>query len=382
MGLQGSTLKAARLAAGVTLGEMAERTGYSKPHIVNVESGARAATNEFTASYQTALGDTVRRRSVVAGLAAVAAAGVTLNATEAADLIRQGFAGTDDVDDWPEVVAAHEAEYVHLPPTLGRSLLVHLMIVQHQINNRGDGPELLSAAASLAQLYGLWLGNAGQLAQAAGWYRTAGELADRSGDRVLRAYVRARTANRGPYERMSVATTLRTAERALALYSGPTAGTVDAHGARVHIHALTDNLDAGRAAAAAMLEAAEGMDGDAGATAVARALLFGSFLESRIGDPGSARRAWEAAERHLRPIQPWYVEAQVYLARNRARHGDPAGAVEQALGLVEGYRRDVRVLGIAVSDLLGALPHNYRTDAVVELARYAHPEPGPWVMIR
>lgn len=383
MALQGSTLKAARLAANLTVSELARRTGLSKQHLSNVEMGTRPATDSVVAAYEQALGDTVRRRAVLTGLATAAAAGITLGPAEAADFIRQGFNGPDDIDNWPAVVKAFEAEFVHLPPDLGRTLLAHLMIVQHQINTaRTDRPDLLAAGAAVAQLYGLWLGNANHLAQARGWYKTAADLADQAGDPVLQAHVRARTANRGPYERMTVRATLDTAGRALALHSGPSAGTVDAYGARVHIHALTDNLGAGRAAAAAMLEAADGMDGDAGAIAHARALLFRSYLESRVGDPRSARAAFDAADQELRPILPWHVEARVYLARNQARHGDPAGGVAEALRLVTGFRRDVRVLGIAVSDVLEALPPGYRTDDTDRLATFASPEPGPWVMLR
>lgn len=52
----GAVLRAARLAAGVTLAGMAARTCYSKPYLGQLETGVRTVREEHVAAYQTALG--------------------------------------------------------------------------------------------------------------------------------------------------------------------------------------------------------------------------------------------------------------------------------------------------------------------------------------
>lgn len=382
MDIDGPILRAARLAAGITTTEMAQRTGLSQTHISKCETGTRRATPDVVDAYIRVLGDTVERRAVMTLLAAAATAGVAAGLPELADLVRIGFRERDEVTDWPEIVARFEAEYAHLPPDLGRGLVTHLMILQQVINERGGTPDLFHAGSSLARLFGLWLANAGRLAQAKGWYETAADLAARSGDQRQLAYVDATVANRGPYERFSERETRERAERALSLRRGPALSTVEAHGAIVHLCGLTGNLPGGRAAAAAMLASAQGLDGDEGQRAVTRALLFRTWLVSRIGPADEAQRAFDEAAPMLRTVQPWFTEARVNLARNRVLHGDPAGGVAEALNLVADYRRDVRVLGIAVRDLVDATPPGYQSEALIELSRYADPDPGPWETFR
>jgi len=58
----GAALRAARLAAGVSLAGMATRTCYSKPYLGQLETGVRAVREEHIAAYQAALGRTMRRR--------------------------------------------------------------------------------------------------------------------------------------------------------------------------------------------------------------------------------------------------------------------------------------------------------------------------------
>ncbi len=388
MDIDGSILRLAREAAGVLVIEMAERTGLSQGQISNVEGGRRRLTTKVVDAYTQVLGDTVNRRAVMTLVGAAAAGATTMNLDELTAWIRRGFEQHRDGTDWQAVVANFETEFPHLPPKLGDGLVAHLMMIQQTIDQRGGTPDLFRAASSLARLWGLWVGNAGNLPLAKLWYGTATELADRAGDRHLSAYIAATEANRGPYERYTIAATLANAQRALAIDGGPRPSTVEAHGALVHVHALTGNLEAGRTAVAAMRRAAEGIDGPVGDRMVLRALLFGTYLESRIGPRETAERAFAAADAGLQAVNPWWTEAGVYLARNRVTHGDPLGGVRQALGIVEDYRTGegetpVRVLGLAVRDLIDAVPPAWASDPdVVELGRYASKEPGPWKTMR
>jgi hypothetical protein len=43
---------------------------------------------------------------------------------------------------------------------------------------------------------------------------------------------------------------------------------------------------------------------------------------------------------------------------------------------------DIRVIGMAVRDVVDAVPAGYRSDEVDELRGYASAEPGPWETIR
>ena len=67
----GQTLKEARVAAGISLSGMAKRTGFSRSHLGNVETGTRTATTEVVMAYERALGDDVQRRLLLLSAVAV-----------------------------------------------------------------------------------------------------------------------------------------------------------------------------------------------------------------------------------------------------------------------------------------------------------------------
>lgn len=70
----GKRLRQAREAAGISLSGMSSRTGYSDGYLGNVENGVRNATLKLIRAYEQVLGEDVNRRSLLAGLAAGAAA--------------------------------------------------------------------------------------------------------------------------------------------------------------------------------------------------------------------------------------------------------------------------------------------------------------------
>lgn len=379
MTVTGDTLRTFRMHTGVSLAQMARQAGYSAPYLSNVESGRRAVLPAIVAAYQRILGDNVQRRAVIGGLIAAAAAGISLSPEVLGEFVRQGLHNRGaGADDWQAIIADLDRRLPLLAPEMEPELVAHLMIVRQGLEEKSQDPVLLRAGASLGLIYGLWLGNCGRVSRARGWWRTATGLADETGDNKLRASVRARVGNRGPYGGYTARETLALADESLALNSDATLSTAEAHGARLHIHALTGDLQSGRQAAIEMMRVAQSLDGDLGARAVARASLFSAFLEMRLGEPAAAPAVFDVTAPLLRSIPPWHTEAGVYLARARVAGGDTSGGISQALALVNGYRTDLHTLRVAVSDVLEAVPVGHRSDELDELARFASPDPLPW----
>ncbi len=66
----GVILRLVRLAAGLSLDTMAERTYFSKCYLSNVETGRRRATPAVIQAYLAVLGDDVNRRQLLMALLA------------------------------------------------------------------------------------------------------------------------------------------------------------------------------------------------------------------------------------------------------------------------------------------------------------------------
>ncbi|GGJ92309.1 hypothetical protein GCM10010123_22670 [Pilimelia anulata] len=262
---------------GLTLDQLAARSQISRGQISNLEHGRRRARADTAAALDRALGagglliwlaaegtedDGVRRRAILAAVSAAAGAGALDGTYTLADLLRHGLLGVAGAaEDWEAATAVYTAQLVTDPsPAYGTALLAALAVLR----NQPPTADRIRAGARIGQLYGLWLGNQGQLGAAHHWYRSATALADRSGCLDTRAYTRGRAAARGLYEGWTVTRTLDTAATALALTARPTSGGVEAHAARVQVHALTGDLRAGRRAVAAMADLAGRLDGHGG----------------------------------------------------------------------------------------------------------------------
>jgi hypothetical protein len=321
----------------------------------------------------------MRRRVLLANVgAAVGAAGI-LGAAALADTVRHGLLETAGAEqDWDAVVAGYNRRLVVDPsPAFGQAVLASLMVARQHLADGGKSADLLKAVAELGQIYGLWLGNQGDVPSARNWYRTSTVLADRSGHTPTRVYTRARAASRGIYEGYTVAETVAGAGEALGLSATPSLGRVEAFSALVHVHALTGNLPAGRQAVAGMRDTAEALP-DEPAGPQQRTVSFRNYLECRIGPIRAATAAHDEAARALPSAPVWWADARVYYGRALVRSGDVAGGVGYALAAVKSLGQDVRVVAVGVSDLLAAVPAGYRSDEVDELAGYAHAGPGPW----
>jgi transcriptional regulator with XRE-family HTH domain len=85
----GATLRRAREAAGLSLAGMAKRTGFSRSHIGNAETGGRAVTPALARAYEAALGEDLNRRELLIGaVSALVAAGVPDEAADIAASVR------------------------------------------------------------------------------------------------------------------------------------------------------------------------------------------------------------------------------------------------------------------------------------------------------
>ncbi|MDG4790356.1 helix-turn-helix transcriptional regulator [Micromonospora sp. WMMD1102] len=394
----GEVLQSLREAAGVSLRALSARTHYSTSQISYVETGERRPLPEFAAACDRALGTTplltvlialdgedqaMRRRALLTTLTAATGTVGIAGATVVAELIRQGLLdASGNVEDWGQVVADYSRRLVVDPsPSYGVALAGQMAIAQQQIITRGATPELLRAAGLLTQLYGLWCGNQNDVTSAHGWYRTAAMLADRSGDTPSRVFVRARTASRGIFEGYTLRETIDRANGALGISNRPSLGALEAHSALVHVHALAEDLAGGRRALGGMLDVAERLPDSGPDGPTARTVSFAHYLEARVGTPTTADEAWQTAEPILRSVPVWWREAQVYYGLSLVRRGDVADGIAYALTAVRALPTPVRTVGVAVADLLRAVPAQYRSAELDELRGYAAAGDGPWVAL-
>lgn len=396
----GSALRAMREVAELSLSALASRANVSKGQIGNLERGARLPTVAIVEALDGALraggvliqlaalerggGDDMRRRALLATVGAAASLGTIGGPHALGDMVRHGLldaAGTQE--DWDAVVDDSRRRLVTDPsPLFGSALLTNLMVIQRQVTEQ-PGSDLWRAAAGLGQVYGLWLGNQAELGGANRWYGSATTFADRSGDVEMRTYTRGRSASRGIYEDWTIARTLDTAEAALALTSRPTLGALEAHAARVSVAALTGDPASGREAIRAMADLADQLPADRlRAGPHERTVFLDAFLECRVGTLPRAEAACDRAEAALAMLPTWLIEARVYRARAMVTAGEVLGGLAYALRTVAGLKHEVRVISVAVRDVVQSVPAGHRSCELDELRTYAATDPGPWETLR
>lgn len=387
-----------RTRRGLSTSALAVRACVSRPYLSNIERGYKQLTPDIAKAIDRALsttvlstlvalrGDAVRRRAVLAQLGlAAGTAGAT--PAVAAEAIRLGLLGAARVDtvDWDGVVTDYTRQFVTDPsPAFGANLVTELRAVEAAVSVGTPSADALRGAAGLAQLYGLWRGNNGDLVGAHAWYDTAITLADSSRDTDLRAWSRGRTLARGCYEGYTARRTLDGADEVLALTHRPTAGALEAHVARVEVYAVTGDVKAGRRAVAELRDIAQRIDGAWGAVAApqARSAFLAGFFACRV-EPLAVAEATVAeslAEMEGWPL--WQAELNAYLGRARVAGGDVAGGISHTLGVVASLEHDVRVIAVAVSDLLASVPAGYRSDELVALRGHASRAALPWETLR
>ena len=392
----GEVLKSVRDAHGLSLAALAAQTFYGKTELSYVERGLRqpsakladvcdkvlGTTPLLTVLYQLNEGDSVERRTLIKGIAAGINAG-GLGMGVFAEQVRDGLLDAiDATHDWDAIVAAYTRRLVVDPtPAFGQSLLTQLTVARHQVVETG-GKDVLRASAELGHLYGLWLGNRGDISSAHNWYRTSILLADRSTHMPTMVFTRGRSVSRGIYEGYTLRETIAGADEALALSNRSTPGALEAYSALTHVHALTGDLAKGRTAVIGMHNVATDLpNADAIGGPIQRVASVESYFECRAGSIDDANRVFAEAERILKSAPVWLVEARMYFARAQVAAGDVAAGIDYALTAIRTSGQDARIIGVAVSDILSVVPTDYRSEELYELKTYAAVGPVPWEML-
>lgn len=152
----GGKLRAARLAAGLSLSEMASRTHFSKPFLGLVETGKRVATAEHISAYENALGVRLGREQVRVGSPDVELLSQATDLVTAMGLRHGGMA----------VAEMARAQWTWTQGLLGQDM---------SDTTRGD---LSRQAGRLADRVGWSLSESGRGAQATKAYTTALDLSE------------------------------------------------------------------------------------------------------------------------------------------------------------------------------------------------------------
>lgn len=399
----GSTLRELRKAAGMSLAGLAEAIHYSKSLVGQVEAGGRKPAHVFAEACDRALGttpllgmlcgattrgDDMLRRELLRHVGTLTAAGVGLGTVGLAETLRRGLLDDAGIpEDWEATAAGHARTFVAAPNReYGAHVLTDLMLLGAHIRTAGPRPELFRAGATLSMFCGLWLGNQAEYLAARRQYRSAVALAQHAGDQPLAHYIAGSAAARGTYEGASVAETEQTIAQVLAEAGDAlTVGVMEAHSASAHLGALLGDAPRARAAVMAMRRVADHLAGEPdpwGAWPVPRALHVGAWVEGRVGTFVTAQQACEEARGHLDNLPMWVAELDQFRARAMVAAGDVTGGVRYALGAARAIEHDVAVIAVAIRDVVDQVPGDVRTDELVELRRYASPNPGPWDTIR
>lgn len=398
----GEALRDLRRRAGLSLADLANAMNYSKAMVVKVEVGERTATLDFAEACDRALGttpllamlcehrgDDLRRRSLLMGFGALAAGGAA-GYTGLQEVVRHALNSAAGVNDWDALVADHAATLVSAPSEeYGPQVLGDLMLLLHLIHETPDRDKF-RAAAGLANFHGLHLGNQGStenLRAARRYYRSAGYLADQSGDIHLASYIRGRTAARATYEGATIAQTEAAIAQIMATTGGaPSIGTLEAYSTEASLAGLIGDVDRGRKAVRGMWEVADALPADAdpwgAAGPVPRAAFLGAFVEARCGTLASTQTAVQTALPLLDDWAMWRAEVEQYWARALVADGDVAAGVAHALTAAQATPHGARVVKVAVRDVIDQVPAGWTSPELEQLRPYASVEPGPWETIR
>ncbi len=227
----GNDLRLAREAARISLSGMAKRTGISRSHLGNVETGKRAATPKIVLAYERALGCDVQRRGILSGLAAAVIAPVV-----AKELIRAGFTAAMDIrpstEQWEERIIAYGEDYMTQGAAqLQNRLAGDLVVLQQNL----ESPRMWALAARALTMLGKVSANPDE---AVSWYQLANQAADRSEDEETRVWVRGRGALALAYEGANLHVAAQLAIHALAITERPSLGRLNGLLAEAHILGL------------------------------------------------------------------------------------------------------------------------------------------------
>ncbi|MGH3712964.1 MAG: helix-turn-helix domain-containing protein [Micromonosporaceae bacterium] len=213
----GQAVKRARQSRGMSRAHLALAATMSESYLRAVETGHRPVTVDLAQRLDRALGagglieelyaaetggDDMRRRVVLAALGTVAGLGAAEPAYVVAESLRTSLLSAyGGGDDWPDVATEYGRRFMTDAPAVFRSCLTgDLMVLRAQITAGADHLAVRLTAPRLMALAGMAVGNTGDVAAAARWYRSARLAADRTDDAALQQWTRGREAFRRGYE--------------------------------------------------------------------------------------------------------------------------------------------------------------------------------------
>ncbi len=397
----GDALRQLRQDRGWSLSQLSSKVNWSKQGIGLIETGERRPTVAFAVACDKVFGttpilitlcgltgedDDVKRRALLTGFTAAVGVGATAAYSALADTIRLDMMKAAGVkDDWDHTIANFQAR-LHMEPSLtyGDELLASMLTARQQMSEKpSTSTEVASAHLSL--LYALWSGYIGNHGTSHAYFRTASLLAEHSGDKNTRIWVAGRIASGGPYQGLTRHATQQHINQALALAGNDNnAGRLEAHAAAVHLAALEGDLPTGRQHVARMYDIADHLTPPAeGPTPLQRAVSFQMYLEGRLGGLFDAEKALVRSDSLLRNLPSWHVEARLYHALAQVRHGNITEGMVNALDAVKSLRYSIRVIRLAVDDILQSLPADRQhSDLAVELMIHGTTGPKPWELIK
>lgn len=315
------------------------------------------------------------------------------------EAVRQGlaaaFAGDEhavDVDEWDEI--AHEyarAFFDTSTDRLLRDLTADLSVLQLRLEGTDDTMKrsLARIGGQLAAISAVAWASAGEARQARRWWRTARQLADRSGDTEARAWVRGWEVTNGLYEQRSVSAILDQAAEAISI-AGPVAcaGTAGLYAGLAQTLAVAGRADE---ALAALEQVADVTDQLPAQVVAAEDSMFGwpevrlrhteSYVYTWLGDTSRAYAAQESALR-IYPESLAHGRAAMLLHRAACliRDGDVGGGLAYAGHVLDSLPAEhhtelLYAIGRAAARFV-PMQERSRPEAVELRARLAFPPAG------
>ena len=288
------------------------------------------------------------------------------------EAVRQGLGGAvaadrhpADLDEWERIVHEYARSYNVTPiGQLLRDLTADLSVLQRRLGGT-DGTvqrSLARSAGQLAAMCALAWRDAGEPRQAGRWWRTARQLADRSGDSEVRTWVRGTEVVSGLYEQRPVQVIFdRAGEATLIAGSLASAGSAHLYSGLAQTLAVAGRGDEAVAALERVTNLAEKLPTQVVAD---EASMFGwpevrlrhteSYVHTWLGDTGRAYAAQEAALR-IYPESLARERAKLFLHRVACmiQDGDVGGGLAYA------------------GRVLDSLPVQHHTESVYAIGRAA-----------
>ncbi len=393
----GRRLKELREQRGLSFRRLGNQIHYSHGYLWDLETGGKRPTVEVASALDTALdahgqllatanasveadepnstihtdekGEAMKRRRFVVDLGIIGLS-APLAAAENIRHRLTAFAGREripDIDEWGEISLEYARSFYGTPvDRLLRDLSADLLALEQQLAESSDNAvresSLAMVGGQLAAIPAMAWASAGEMRHAGRWWRTARQLADRSGDTQTRMWVRGWEVANGLYEQRPVSTIVERAAESIAIGGNVVcAGTVGMYAGLAQTLAIAGRGDE----AISALRQVEAITHRLPTTVInAEDSMFGwpevrlrhteSFVYSWLGD---TNRAYVAQENALRLYPENLIRERAAMLFHRAacmiHDGDLCGGVRYA------------------DDVLDRLPIEHHTELVYAMGRAA-----------